>query len=155
MIPTSLLIRIGAVLALVLGLLFMGHRYIEGEREEARAEVRAEWAAHKAADKALADQIERNWRTKYDAAISQGAEREKTHRTHARAAAAAVDSLRDTNDQLQQRIATASTEAARAYATTYQTVFTECVRAYQGVAEQADGHANDVRTLTEAWPVKE
>lgn len=63
-----------------------------------------------------------------------------------------LDGLRRTSDEANRRIAAASQDALRQYATTANTVLAECTRAYLGVAEKAQGHANDVGTLTEAWP---
>lgn len=63
-----------------------------------------------------------------------------------------LDGLRRTSDEANRRIAAASADALRQYATTANSVLAECTRAYLGVAEKAQGHANDVGTLTEAWP---
>ena len=63
-----------------------------------------------------------------------------------------LDGLRRTSDEANRRIAAASADALRQYATTANAVLAECTRAYLGVAEKAQGHANDVGTLTEAWP---
>lgn len=65
-----------------------------------------------------------------------------------------LDGLRRTSDEANRRIAAASADALRQYATTANAVLAECTRAYLGVAEKAQGHANDVGTLTEAWPKK-
>lgn len=65
-----------------------------------------------------------------------------------------LDGLRRTSDEANRRIAAASADTLRQYATTANSVLAECTRAYLGVAEKAQGHANDVGTLTESWPKK-
>lgn len=63
-----------------------------------------------------------------------------------------LDGLRRTSDEANRRIAAASADTLRQYATTANSVLESCTRAYLGVAEKAQGHSNDVGTLTEAWP---
>lgn len=51
------------------------------------------------------------------------------------------------------RIKTASIEAVREYAITAGAVFGECAQEIAGLARTADGHASDVQTFRDAWPV--
>jgi hypothetical protein len=48
-------------------------------------------------------------------------------------------------------IPTATYESLVKYTTTLQGVFRECSRELEGLAQKADGHALDARTLKEAW----
>ncbi len=73
------------------------------------------------------------------------------------AAAARTDaeyrSLRGQLATASNRIKTASIEAVREYAATAGAVFGECAQEIAGLASKADGHASDVQTFRDAWPV--
>ncbi|MBO9679582.1 MAG: hypothetical protein J7556_15170 [Acidovorax sp.] len=69
------------------------------------------------------------------------------------AARAESDGLRDQAADAARRLANAPPAAVLEYASTVNQLFAECSRSYQGMAGTADGHAGDVRTLTDAWPV--
>ncbi len=56
---------------------------------------------------------------------------------------------------LGKRLFAATSEANRYTADTALDVFGECVERYRAVAQAADGHANDVMTLDQAWPVSD
>ena len=64
----------------------------------------------------------------------------------------ALDRLREQLTDATRRIADAPTTAVAEYAAATNELFDDCSRSYQKLAGQADGHAADVRTLTEAWP---
>lgn len=51
------------------------------------------------------------------------------------------------------RIKTASIDAVREYASAAGAVFGECSQALADLAGKADGHASDVQTFRDAWPV--
>ena len=91
--------------------------------------------------------------TKYQGALNAATERETISRRHLAAAARESDGLREQLSATARRIATAPPATVAEYATAVSGLFTDCSRSYQELAGQADGHANDVRTLTEAWPV--
>lgn len=63
------------------------------------------------------------------------------------------DGLRGQNAEAARRLAAAPPAAVLEYATALGTVFEDCRAAYGGMVEKADGHATDVRTHREAWPV--
>lgn len=65
-----------------------------------------------------------------------------------------VDGLRDDLATATSRLPTATCDAAREYAAASTDVFGQCAAALERLAGQADGHAIDVQTLTEAWPVQ-
>lgn len=153
--PYLLLAKIGAALALLAGLLFMGHRYIEGEREVARQEVRNEYALKLAEAKDAARAQETLFRKRLDEASHHANEREKTIRTSAAAATAASNSLRDYLAGISRSAPDASADALRDSTIALSAVLADCQGRYRELAEAADRHASDVRTLTEAWPVEE
>ena len=71
----------------------------------------------------------------------------------ARAARAESDSLRAQLSDAARRIADAPPATVAEYATTVGELLAVCSRERTLFAEKADGHASDVRTLIEAWPV--
>ena len=91
--------------------------------------------------------------TKYQGALNAATERETISRRHLAAAARESDGLREQLSDTARRIAAAPPAAVAEYATTVSGLFADCSRSYQELAGQADGHANDVRTHRDAWPV--
>jgi hypothetical protein len=64
--------------------------------------------------------------------------------------------LRDALARAGDRVSSAPEASVREYAATVTSLLGSCQDEYRAVAEKADGHASDVRTLMEAWPgVKE
>ena len=137
----------GAVLAGVLSWQVQAWRY---DTQIAKIQTQHATALADANQKALADTIKLQ-RTK-DEAIQQAEQRAKQNAVAAAAARRDADSLRAQLDSVSARIASATDSAVREYAATASVVFAECVRSYQELAGQADGHANDVQTLRDAWP---
>lgn len=69
--------------------------------------------------------------------------------------AAVADSSRRLRDQtitIRNSLSKASLDAVRKTADTALTVFSDCQVKYGELAENADRHASDVRTLIAAWP---
>jgi len=73
---------------------------------------------------------------------------------------AEIDSLRAASNRLREQGAAAARRLAEHppaavldYASALDAVFQDCQRAFADMAEHADGHASDVRTLMRAWPV--
>ena len=91
--------------------------------------------------------------TKYEGALNAARTRETSLRRDTDAARAESDSLREQLSYAARRIADAPPAAVAEYAATVGGLFADCSRSYQELAGKADGHAADVRTLTEAWPV--
>lgn len=74
---------------------------------------------------------------------------------NALAAAAARTELGGLRNQLaaaQRRLPDASRAAADQYTAALGELLDQCAASYSSLAEKADGHASDVRTLREAWP---
>ncbi len=66
---------------------------------------------------------------------------------------AVSDGLRDQSAEAARRLAAAPPAAVLEYAAALGAVFQDCRAAYGWMVEKADGHAGDVRTHREAWPV--
>lgn len=91
--------------------------------------------------------------TKYQGAINATRTRETLLRTEIDHLRLVSDGLRDQSAEAARRLAAAPPAAVLEYATAIGAVFQDCRAAYGGMVEKADGHASDVRTHREAWPV--
>jgi predicted Holliday junction resolvase-like endonuclease len=69
-----------------------------------------------------------------------------------RSAHVAVGKLRNTVSALQSRLANASREAVLESAAACGKLLATCAARYTDMADKAERHAGDVRTLMEAWP---
>lgn len=134
------------------GLVALGWRFGAGS-------VQADWDKEKAiqAQAALnAEQLarakEQSINRKFQEAQNAATKREQILKADADAARAAAGGLRNTIAALRRELSTATASACRQTADAALAVFGECSDTYQRVAEAADGHASDLRTLTDAWP---
>lgn len=93
------------------------------------------------------------WQKAKDDALDRAQQRAKTQAAHAAAARRDADSLRNTLASASLRLPSATPTACAEYATASSGLLDQCAAAYQELAAVADGHAGDVRTLTEAWPM--
>lgn len=84
-------------------------------------------------------------------AQNQAAARAVAARAADRAAGDAIDRLRDESAKSLDA-ARVSHEACIANATTLRTVFSACTAEYREVGAAAQGHADDVKTLSDGWP---
>ena len=66
----------------------------------------------------------------------------------------AADGLRDDLATATSRLPHAPPDAVIEYATATTDVFGQCAAALERLAATAQGHADDVQTLTEAWPIQ-
>lgn len=144
---------IAALLAAALSFGFGTGWYVQGNRYTAKiktVELANAKALSDARQKALDDTIKLQ-RTK-DEAIQAAEKRAQEQSVAASAARADADRMRSKLANVPARIARATDSAVREYANAASVVFAECVGKYQELAEKADGHANDVRLMREAWP---
>lgn len=87
-----------------------------------------------------------------DEAIKSAQARAATNAADAGRAAAAADGLRKQLASMPARIAASTRSAVDEYAATAGELLGACTAEYQWMARQADGHANDARMISEAWP---
>ena len=120
--------------------------------EMAGAQVKAAGEKLQAVKQARAE--ERAINKTYVEALNAARDREALLRTEVDHLRHVSDGLRDQNADAARRLAAAPPGAVLEYATALGAVFEDCRAAYGGMVEKADGHAGDVRTLREAWPVK-
>lgn len=91
--------------------------------------------------------------TKYQGALNAAIDRAALLRTELERLHVVSDGLRATAADAARRLADAPPATVLDYALTGNAVFDDCRAAYAGMVKKADGHAADVRTLSEAWPV--
>ena len=122
---------------------------------EARADA-AQYKADVATERSLgqirARQAEGAANAKWEKALSEAGVRERALRDSRRALERTVSGLQQQLDAADQRLATATREAAIEYGTAVNRVLGVCKARYASLAELADGHASDVRTCRDAWP---
>ena len=148
----TLLIKAVASVVLVAALLFAWNWHIDHERNIGYQKAVAEYNVKLLAAKEAADQREQELSAQVQEAQANGLKREETIKALAAAVGKSSDSLRNTANAIRLGLPNATVEAARTAADAFATVFSECQGRYGALAEKADGHANDVRTLEEAWP---
>ena len=148
--PTIIKALLIAAVAVALGFAWNG--FIKHEQNIGYQKAVAEYNVKLLAAKEVADKREQELSAQVQEAQANGLKREETIRTLAAAVGKSSDSLRNTANAIRLGLPNATVEAARTAADAFAAVFTECQGRYGALAERADGHANDVRTLEEAWP---
>jgi hypothetical protein len=128
-----------------------GLELAKSEASRYRAEVLAEKAA--AAERVR--KVEGDWNAKYQTAVNAARDRESSLRADLVAVRDASQRLRDQQADAATRIATTPTSTLADYTITLSAVFEDCRAAYAGMGEVAQRHADDARTLIEAWPVNQ
>lgn len=112
--------------------------------------------AHAQAATLASEEAARNFRaitTQYEGALNDSRKREADLRRHVAAARTESDGLRDAIYAFRAKLPNATAATVAVAADTAAELLGACVNEYQDVAAAADGHAADVRTLVEAWPV--
>lgn len=150
--PYKLLAEITVIGALAVGAVIGVHQFLEHERDIGRNEVRAEYAVKLADAKEVARIREVELTTQRDEAVSHANERDQTIRTVAAGGAAASLGLRDTLAGIRNGVPSATIEALRQSTAALANVLTDCQGKYRGLAEIADRHASDSKTLSDGWP---
>lgn len=150
--PYKLAFEIAVFGLLAVGAFYEVHQFLEHERDIGRHEVQALWDKQVAADKEAARLREQDLIAQRDRALQQGADREAIIRTLAAGSNAANLGLRDTLAAIRSGVPGASSDALGKSVSTLATVLADCSGRYQAMAERADRHASDVKTLQDAWP---
>lgn len=148
--PTIIKALLIAAVAVALGFAWNG--FIKHEQNIGYQKAVAEYTVKLLEAKEAADKREQELTTQVQEAQANGLKREETIKALAAAVGKSSDSLRNTANAIRLGLPHATVEAARTAADAFAAVFSECQRRYIEVARAADGHANDVRTLEEAWP---
>lgn len=125
----------------------------DARMDAAVAEVRLEQSNERMRAVASARADERAITKTYVEALNAARTRETLLRTEIDHLRHVSDGLRDQNADAARRLAAAPPAAVLEYAAALGVVFEDCRAAYGWMVEKADGHAGDVRTLRDAWPV--
>lgn len=125
----------------------------EARMDAAVADVRLEQSNERLGAVTQARADERAITKTFQGALNAARTREALLRTELDNLHRASDELRDQNADGARRLAAAPPAAVLEYALALGAVFEDCRAAYAGMVEKAEGHASDVRTLREAWPV--
>ena len=142
-IPIQLVIA----LAIFLAGLAAGIKFESGEV----ARLKSQYAAAQLTDEREARATESRRSLNVQEAQNAAALSAQKSRTAAAAARAESRSLRDDLSAAHEA-ASQSLAACNQHSATVGRLFDQCAGRYQGMAETAQGHANDVRLLQEAWP---
>lgn len=112
--------------------------------------------AHAQAATLASEEAARNFRaitTKYEGALNDARKREAELRRNVATARTESDGLRDAIYAFRAKLPNATAATVAVAADTAAELLGACVNEYRSVAESADRHAADARTLVEAWPV--
>ena len=126
--------------------------------ERAKSEAsryRAEVLAEKASAAERVRKVEGDFNAKYQTAVNAARDRERTLRADLVAVRGASERMRAQQTEAASRIATATTASLAEYTLSLSAVFEDCRAAYAGMGEVAQRHADDARTILEAWPVNQ
>ena len=141
-----------AALALLIGVCFGIHTFLEHERDIGYQRAVAEYTAKEAQAKDAARLHEQDMQKQLQEARDAATQRDQTIRDAAAAASASATSLHDALSALRNRVPGATADALGKSVTTLTTVLDDCQATYRSMAEVSDRHASDVKTLTDAWP---
>ncbi len=125
----------------------------DARMDAAVADVRLEQSNERISAVSQARSDERAVNKTYQEALNAARTREISLRRDRDAARAESDGLRDQAADAARRLADAPPATVLEYATAVNQLFADCSRSHQELAGKADGHAADVRTFREAWPV--
>lgn len=152
MVFYSLYAKIAGFVALAVGILYGTHVFLNHERKLGYDKAVAEYTAKQVLAEQAARAKEAQLSTKLEEAQNAATLREQHIKTIATKLAATSNSLRDAISASRRSLPTATVDAARNTADAALSIFGECQAKYGEMAENADRHASDVKTLEDAWP---
>jgi HD-GYP domain-containing protein (c-di-GMP phosphodiesterase class II) len=150
--PYANLLKVGAVVVAVAAAVWWFNGFVERQQQIGYEKAVGEYAAKQLEAVQGARAAEKAIQQKLNEAQNAAAERETKLRDDYAAAHAAALGLRNTLAGLRNGLPTATAAACRQTSATALDVFGECTAAVERLAAAADGHASDVKTLTDAWP---
>jgi hypothetical protein len=150
--PYKLLIEVILIGALIAGLVYGAHLFLQHEQQIGYDKrVAEDTARDNLALKAAAEKtalLTKQLKDAQDAAQT----RETTIKAVAAAATASSNSLRDALDNIKRNVPSATLDALRQSTLTLGAVFGECQDRRRELAETTERINSEKRTLIEAWP---
>jgi hypothetical protein len=150
--PYKLMIEIAFFGALMAGVSYGAHLFLAHEQGIGYAKAVAEYTVKENLAREAAAEKTAAMQKQLDEATKNAQAREQTIKTLATATTRASGGLHDTIAAISRSVPSATIDALRLSTTTLARVLNDCQNTYRGMAEIADRHASDTRTLTEAWP---
>lgn len=141
-----------AALALVLGLCWGAHEFLQHEQRIGYDRRVAEDKTAEAAAKDAALKTERSMQGKVNDAENARIAAQQENQAAADSASAAADRLRVAASDLSRRVSADPGKTGADAAATLAQLLGECSDRYRDLARRADGHASDAKTLNDAWP---
>ena len=153
LLPYKTIAELLALLALIAGLCFGAHRFLESEQKIGYDKAVAEYQAKAIVAEEAAKQKQQDLETQLEKAQNEAIQRENLLRVSAGLAADASSSLHVALTHYSAGNLSNDTAASLINsAATLATVLDQCQGKYTELAAKADRHASDVKTLTDAWP---
>jgi len=137
---------------LVAGIGYGVHTYNSWQQGIGEERIQVRWDRQRLVDSEALNQLKTQYQKEKDDAATQST---KNIAIAAAAASAANQSGRVLNDTIKSLIiasASGNIEANRKYTAALGAVLGECQAAYRGMADKAQGHANDALMFDQAWP---
>lgn len=154
LIPTEyrLFAKLGGLFALVAGLM-IGYYWLTGYHERIGYQHAVDVMTRQALEaEQAARQKEQSFNDQLRKAEQDAASREKRLRVELAVAESRYVRMRDDFATIRARLPGLSATDCTATADAALDVFQQCAEEYRALARTADGHADDARQLTEAWP---
>jgi len=157
--PYALLLKIGAVIAMVGGLAYGVHTYNESLRESGRQEMRLEY--QKKLLQAYKDKVKQEsiWRKQQEDSNAQAAKRQTVLAANLATANLINSGLSSDLTSLRERLSDPAVGTDSNGAAAVKVVLGECTRELEGyaakgvqLATSCDRHVNDLRRYAEQWP---
>lgn len=139
---------------IVLAVALMGFGWVKGAEhgEQRLLKYQAQIEKNDAAANKLHAATALKWRDNVIKAQNAGNKRAQQAKADADAATAVAGSLQHDLDQFKRDLPTLTRAAVDKYAVALDDVFGQCSSRLTDLASKAQGHAGDVRTLSDAWP---
>lgn len=139
---------------IVLAVALMGFGWVKGAEhgEQRLLKYQAQIEKNDAAANKLHAATALKWRDNVIKAQNAGNKRAQQAKADADAATAVAGSLQHDLDQFKRDLPTLTRAAVDKYAVALDDVLGQCSSRLTDMAAKAQGHAGDVRTLSDAWP---
>jgi hypothetical protein len=150
--PYKLILEIVAAVSLLAAIGFGVHKFLNHEQSIGYNKAVAEYTAKQLVAEQSARAKEAQLNKQLEEAQNAATKRDQQIKILSDSVAATSSSLRNTTSNIRNSLPSATIDAIRKTADAALSVFGDCQAKYGQLAKDADGHANDVKTLEESWP---